>query len=129
MTRLLALLAILFLPVIRGGYIVTVTGQARWEPDIGPVAHRRFALLEVICEDPFLVFRHNSKSPRARSDAQGQFAFQDVPDGRYVLAIETHPPFGWDLLWQGTTLYLVVIEGRSVDMGVVRVGVTHLWGE
>jgi len=27
----------LFLPLIRSGYIVTVSGTARWEPDIGPV--------------------------------------------------------------------------------------------
>lgn len=120
----------LFLPIIRGGYVVMVTGVARWEGDLGPVAHCAFALLEVVCEDPFLVFRHTSQSPRAWTGAEGRFAFQDVEDGVYVLAIETHPPFGWALLWHPDewTLYLVVVEGESVEMGVVRVG-AHLRGE
>lgn len=118
----------LYLPLLRGGPVVTVTGTARWEPDIGPVAHRRLALLKVICDDP-LVFRHTSDSPHARTNAEGRFAFQSVPDGRYVLAIEDRPPFGWRLLWQDTTLCLVVVEGQSVEMGIVRVGTTHQWGE
>lgn len=126
MTRLLTILALLFLPLIRGGPIVTVTGEARWEGGFGPVVHRPFALLEVVCEDP-LIFRHDSESPHARTNAQGHFTFQDVEDGVYVLAIETHPPFYWALVWNDTTLYLVVVEGESVEMGIVRVGVTHLW--
>ena len=120
----------LFLPLLRGGPGIMVTGRARWEPDIGPVAHRRFALLEVICEDPFLVFRHNSESPHARTDAEGRFAFQDVEDGVYVLAI-SHPLFGWVLVWPPgeNAMVLVIVVGESVEMGIVRVGMTHLWGE
>ena len=128
MTRLFTILALLFLPLIRGGYIVTVTGDARWEGGLGPVAHRPFVLLEVICEDPFPIFRHNSESPHARTDAQGHFAFRGVKDGEYVLGI-SHPLFGWVLVWQDTTLYMIVVEGESVEMGVVRVGIVHLWGE
>ena len=125
--RLLAILALLFLPLLRGGYVVSVTGQAKWEPDVGPVGHRYFALLEMISEDP-LIFRHNSDSPNARTDAQGRFTVQDVEPGVYVLAI-SHPLFDWALVWDDTTLYLVEVEGESVEMGIMRVGVTHLWGE
>ena len=128
MTHLLAVLAILFLPLLRGGPVVTVTGDTRWEPDGGSVAYRRFALLEVVSKNPLIV-RHTSKSPHARTDAQGRFAFRAVEDGVYVLAIESHPPFGWALVWDGTVMYLVVVEGESVEMGVVRVPVTHRRGE
>lgn len=129
MSRTFALLALLFLPLIRGGPVVTVAGTARWESDFGPVAHRWFALLEVICEDPVLVFRHTSQSPHASTNAEGRFAFRDVANGVYVLGIETHPPFNWALVWQDTTLYLVEVEGESVEMGTVRVGIVHLWEE
>lgn len=120
----------LYLPIIRGGYVVSVTGRAEWEGDAGPVAHRQFALLEVVSDNP-LIFRHNSDSPHATTDAEGRFAFRGVKDGTYVLAIEWHPPFGWRLLWgpDEWALYLVVVEGESVEMGVVRVGIGHLWGE
>ncbi len=120
-----------YLALIRGGHgrTPTVTGQARWEEDFGPVANRRFALLEVISEDPFLIFRHNSDSPHARTDAEGRFAFEGVEDGVYVLAIKWHPPFNWALLWEDTVLRLVKVKGESVEMGVVRVAMVHLWGE
>lgn len=125
MMRLLTILALLFLPLIRGGHVVTVTGTARWEADgedFGPVAGHWFALLEVISEDPFLIFRHNSESPHARSGARGRFAFQGVEDGKYVLGIKDRPPFGWAPLWDDTTLCLVVVKGKSVELGIVRVG-------
>lgn len=127
---LLAVFAVIFLPILRGGYIVRVTGEARWEGDFGPVAHREFALLEMISENP-LVFRHDSESPHARTNAQGRFAFYGVKDGVYVLAIETHPPFYWALLWPPgeNAMVLVIVEGESVEMGMVRVGVTHQWRE
>lgn len=130
MTRVLAGLAILFLPLIRGGYIVTVTGEARWESGIGPVANRRFALLHVVSKNPPIA-RHSSKSPHARTDAQGRFTFQGVEDGMYVLAIEMPPPFYWDPVWPPgeNAMCLVVVEGESVEIGTVRVGVVHLWGE
>lgn len=133
MTRFLALLAILFIPLLRGGYIVAVTGEARWGPrelDIGPVVGQRLALLEVIGENP-PTLRHNSGSPHARSDAEGRLAFWDVPDGVYVLAIEEHPPFGWVPVWPPgeAAMVLVIVEGESVEMGIVRVPLTHLWGE
>lgn len=116
----------LYLPLIRGGPIVTVTGQAKWEEGYGPVAHRRFALLEALDEN---FYRHKSESPHARTDAEGRFTFRSVADGVYVLAIEMHPPFDWALVWYDTTLYLVMVKGESVEMGIVRVGVTHLWQE
>lgn len=134
MTRLLALLAVLFLPIFRGGYVVSVSGEARWGPrelGIGPVAHRWFALLEVISEKPRPIARHSSKSPHARTDAEGRFAFWDVEDGMYVLAIESHPPFNWDPVWppEENAMVLVVVEGESVELGTVRVGVRHQWGD
>lgn len=119
----------LYLPLLRGGYVVTVTGVARWEPDFGPVAHRHFTLLAVVSEDPFLIFRHNSDSPQARTDSQGHFAFQGVADGVYVLGIEERPPFNWAPVMYEGMMYLVEVEGQSVAMEIVRVGVTHQWGE
>ena len=146
MIHILALLAVLFLPIICGGYApATVTGRARWrsgERDFGPVAGYRFALLEVTSENP-PSFRHGKQSPHARTDAQGRFTFRGVPDGRYVLAIEFHPPFNWHPMMYEGVLYLVIVEGQSVEMGTVRmylgvesvemgtvrVGIAHLWAE
>lgn len=114
----------LFLPIIRVDHHITVTGQVRWrsgDQSFGPVAGYQLTLLEVMRENPPM-FRHTATSPHARTDQWGRFAFQGVEDGRYVLGIEDRPPFGWAPVWQDTTLCLVVVEGRSVEMGTVRMG-------
>lgn len=121
----------IFLPIIhKPEFHAEVVGRAVavvGDREVGPAAGHKFGLAEIILRKPPIA-RLNSESPMCVSDADGRLAFQDVPQGEYVLAV-WRPPDMWCLVRDPDSGWMSLIEvepGRASGHGVVEMGMVRI---